>query len=164
MGKTFTLDEEQIAEIEAARKKNRNKQVEKRLAVLILRGQGMRNKAVAEKVGVHEKLASRWMSDYVHKGIGALVDNHYAGNRRNLTIEEEAVLLEPFSKAANAGEVVDTKEIKKAYVEKVGHEIGSGQIYRVLKRQKWRKVMPRSKHPKAAKQEVIDVAKNKINF
>jgi hypothetical protein len=24
--------------------------------------------------------------------------------------------------------------------------------------------MPRSKHPKAAKQEVIEIAKNKINF
>lgn len=46
-----------------------------------------------------------------------------------------------------------------AYEERVGHSIGSSQIYRVLERHGWRKVMPRSKHPKKASEEVIAISK-----
>jgi len=42
---------------------------------------------------------------------------------------------------------------------KVGHRISSGQIYRVLHRHDWRKVMPRSRHPKKASEEVIATSK-----
>jgi transposase len=156
MGKTYKLTEEQLAEIETASKKNRDKQVDKRLQVLLLRGHGMKNVEAAEKVGVHKNVASRWMSEYIHDGLGALVDNHYTSHRHNLTFEEETEFLKPYLELANAGKIVDTRDIKKAYIEKVGHEIGGGQIYRVLKRHKWRKVMPRSKHPKSADEEAVN--------
>jgi transposase len=159
MGKTYELNATQLAEIETASKKSRDKQVDKRLQVLILRGHGMKNIDAAEKVGVHKNVASRWMSAYVKNGLGALVDNHYTSHRHNLSFEEEAELLKPFLELAEAGKIVDTKEIKKAYIEKVGHEIGGGQIYRVLKRHKWRKVMPRSKHPKSADEEAVNASK-----
>ena len=85
--------------------------------------------------------------------------NHYHGNRRNLTVAEEAAILRPFQERAEAGQMVDVREIKAAYEAAVGHEIGSGQIYFVLKRHKWRKVMPRSRHPKKASEEVIETSK-----
>jgi len=44
----------------------------------------------------------------------------------------------------------------------VGHSIGGSPIYRLLKRHGYKKVMPRSRHPKKAKQEVIETSK-KIN-
>ena len=49
--------------------------------------------------------------------------------------------------------------MKAAYIEKVGHSIGGSQIYRMLKRHGWRKVMPRSKHPKKANEEAIEASK-----
>ena len=46
---TFTLEETQ--EIKAARKKNRDKNVEKRLAALEMRAEGKQNKEIREKTG-----------------------------------------------------------------------------------------------------------------
>ena len=76
-----------------------------------------------------------------------------------MTIEEEAAFLEPYRKKAENGQIVSVAEIKAAYEQAVGHTIGRGQIYRVLHRQGWRKVMPRSKHPKKASEEVIETSK-----
>ena len=50
-------------------------------------------------------------------------------------------------------------DIKKKYEDKVDHKISSGQIYRVLKRHEWRKVMPRARHPKSAGPEAIEASK-----
>ena len=60
---------------------------------------------------------------------------------------------------AEAGHIVEISKIKAAYVEKVGHSIGNGQIYCVLKRHGWRKVMPRSQHPQKASDEAIEASK-----
>ena len=72
----------------------------------------------------------------------------FKGNRRNMSYEEEEELLTPFMAKAEAGMMVDVAEIEKVYVEKVGHTIGSGQIYYVLKRHGWRKVLPRRRNPR----------------
>ena len=65
-----------------------------------------------------------------------------------MSYEEESALLEAFQKEAETGRIVEVSEIKAAYQEAVGHSIGTAQIYYILRRHKWRKVMPRSKHPK----------------
>jgi hypothetical protein len=94
-------------------------------------------------------------------GLGAIVDNHYRGNHRNTSIEEEKRLLEPFMDAAKAGQIVEVRDILRAYEEALGRtfEKDHGRIYRVLDRHGWRKVMPRSKHPKQASPEAIDASK-----
>lgn len=76
-----------------------------------------------------------------------------------MSFQEEEALLEPFMAQAEKGQMLDTAELEKRYEEAVGHRIGSGQIYRVLKRHDWRKVMPRSKHPRKASEEVIETSK-----
>ena len=65
-----------------------------------------------------------------------------------MTYEEEEEILSQFEEKANKGQMIVVSEIKAAYEEKVGHSIGGSQIYYVLQRHGWRKVMPRSKHPK----------------
>ena len=76
-----------------------------------------------------------------------------------MTAEEEAALLEPFEEKAEKGQIVEVSEIKARYVQAVGHSIGGSQIYYVLRRQGWRKVMPRSQHPKETNEEVIETSK-----
>ena len=76
-----------------------------------------------------------------------------------MSFEEEAAILEPFKKEAEAGKMVDVSDIEDAYRQAVGHSIGTSQIYYVLKRHGWRKVMPRSRHPKKADEEVIETSK-----
>lgn len=72
-----------------------------------------------------------------------------------MSIEEEAEILEQFRQRAEKGQMLDIREIENAYQEKVDHRIGNAQIYRVLNRHGWRKIMPRSQHPKKASGEVI---------
>ena len=76
-----------------------------------------------------------------------------------MSVEEETLLLEPFREKAEKGEIVEVSEIKFSYEQVVGHRTGGSQIYYVLRRHGWRKVMPRSKHPKKASEEVIETSK-----
>ena len=76
-----------------------------------------------------------------------------------MSIEEEAQFLEQFREKAEEGQVLDIHEIRAAYEKEAGHSIGCAQVYRVLHRHGWRKVMPRSKHPKRASEEVIETSK-----
>lgn len=154
---TFTSEEKQ--EIKAAREKNRDKNVEKRLEVLELRAEGLRNKEISEKTGFHTQYITVLVSRYKANGLSSITENHYHGNRRNLSYEEEAAVLEPFRQAARAGKMVSVRDIETAYQEAVGHSIGTGQIYYVLRRHGWRKIMPRSRHPKKASEEAIETSK-----
>lgn len=155
----YEITNEQRAEIETARRTNKNKRVENRLRVLCLRAEGKSLAEIALATEFSRSYVNRLIANYCQNGLSAIVDNHYTGNRRNMSMEEEAKLLDAFRQRAEAGEVVDTREIKAAYEEKVGHSIGSGQIYYVLRRHGWRKIMPRSKHPNKASEEVIETSK-----
>ena len=77
-------------------------------------------------------------------------------------MRKKKTVLAPFKAEAEAGQMIEVSKIKAAYEEKVGHKIGNGQIYYILKRQGWRKVMPRSQHPNKASEEAIDASK-KLN-
>ena len=123
-------------------------------------GKGVKRAEIALITGYNIGYIPKLIARYRDGGLEAIVGNHYHGNRRNLTVAEEAAILRPFQERAEAGQMVDVREIKAAYEAAVGHEIGSGQIYFVLKRHKWRKVMPRSRHPKKASEEVIETSKN----
>ena len=159
MVKKYNITAEQKAELEEARKGNRDKNVERRLKALILRANGSTNEQVGEICDYHPSYVSELVSKYCGNGLAAIVENHYPGNRRNMSFAEEEAFLEPFRKAAEAGQIVEVGAIKAAYEEKVGHNIGGSQIYYVLARHGWRKLMPRSKHPNKASDEVIDTSK-----
>lgn len=55
--------------------------------------------------------------------------------------------------------MIEVCKIKAAYIEKVGHSIGNGQVYYMLKKRGWRKIMPRSQHPNKASEEAIEASK-----
>ena len=157
----YQISKEQMAEIEKARTKNKDKNVEKRLKALLLHAEGKRRGEIAEQTGFAKTYISELVSKYCKKGIETVVENHYPGNHRNLSIAEEETLLEPFKKAAAAGQIVEVNEIKRAYEKAIGRSLENhhGQIYNVLHRHGWRKVMPRSKHPNKASEEAIEASK-----
>ena len=159
MATRYQFSKEEIEQIRNVRKANKNKQVERRLRVLEMMVKGYKNKDIAEVTGYHEVYLKKLISKYRKGGLEALTENHYHGNHRNLSYEEESALLDTFSELATAGQMIHTIDIKVAYEKAVGHSIGSGQIYFVLKRHHWRKVMPRSQHPKKASDEAIDASK-----
>ena len=161
MANRYHINEEQISELEKNRKKNKNKNIEKRLKALLLYAQGKKRAEIAQETGFVTSYISELVSKYCNKGISAIIDNHYRGNHRNLSYAEEEALLKPFREAAEAGQIVDVKEIKIAYEKKLGRSIDKqhGLIYYVLHRHGWRKVMPRSKHPNKASEEAIEASK-----
>lgn len=159
MPRKYQISENQTQEIAKARKVNTDKKVDKRLWAVQLRGEGIKNSKIAEKLDTSEKVVSRWVSAYCNGGIEALMRGKFGGNRRNMSLEDEKQFLAEFEARANIGQLVEIGEIKQAYEKLVGHRIGGGQIYRVLHRHNWRKVMPRSKHPKKASDEAIDASK-----
>ena len=119
----------------------------------------MKAKEVSQATGFHAAYVTTLVAIYREKGLEYISGNHYGGNRRNMSFEEEATILAPFKERAEKGELVETSEIKMAYQKAVGHSIGTSQIYYVLHRHGWRKVMPRSRHPQKADEEVIETSK-----
>ena len=159
MIEVYRYTEEDKAIIAAARKANKDKRAEKRLHALELRAAGKSAVEVAAATGFHAAYITQLTAKYRTGGIEAISGNHYGGNHRNMSMEEEAALLEPYREKADQGQIVEVSQIKASYEQAVGHAIGGSQIYYVLHRNGWRKVMPRSKHPKKASEEVIAASK-----
>ena len=139
MTRKYTFTTKDLEIIKEARKKNKDKRAEVRLQVLELRAEGKRSKEIAEIVGVSAPYVSQLVAKYFAGGIEAIAGNHYGGNRRNMSVEEEEAILKPFYERAEKGEIIEVSEIKQAYQEKVDHKISSGQIYLVLRRHGWKK-------------------------
>ena len=140
----YVFTEEQIEELTNAAKVNKRKDVDRRLRALLMRAKGNTLAEIAQATGYSFSNITKLVRMYRTDGLAVIVENHYGGNHRNMSYEEEAALLKPFEKKAEAGQMVEISEIKAAYQEAVGHPVGTSQIYYVLHRHKWRKVMPRS--------------------
>jgi len=163
MGKRMRFSEEQVAEMEAAQEKNKNKNVDRRLQALLMYARGAKSEEIRQRTGYSQNHIYDIAAQYREQGLGALAENHYPGNHRNMSREEEGRFLKQYAEKAAAGEMVDVREIKADYAEKVGRESRRhGHIYTLLERRDWRKVMPRSKHPNQASEEEQGLAKNKI--
>lgn len=161
MSKRYQISEEQIAELKTLRKSNKNKNVEKRIKALLLHAAGEKREKIAEQTGFVKSYISELVSRYCNKGISVVVGGNYGGNNRNMSFDQEEALLEPFKQAAEAGQIVEVSAIKHAYENAIGRSLDNehGLIYYVLRRHGWRKVMPRSKHPNKASEEVIEASK-----
>ena len=159
MASNYKFSNEEMAAIKAARRETKDKRADARLKALELRAEGMELSEVSQATGFHAAYVSQLVAKYRDHGLEAISGNHYGGNHRNMSIEEEAAILAPFKARAEKGELVEISEIETAYQQAVGHSIGTSQIYYVLHRHGWRKVMPRSRHPKKASKEVIETSK-----
>ena len=159
MAKKYEISKEKIVELQSARKSNRDKKVDRRLHALILHAEGYTGKKIAEITGYNEKYLYELYKKYLTKGLEGITGNHYGGNHRNMTYEEESKFLAQFINEADDGHITDVSAIKAAYDKRVGHETGHGQIYCVLHRHGWTKKLPRSRHPKSANPEAIEASK-----
>ena len=158
MKKHIITEEEYIAAKEVA-KRNKNKRVDKRLQVILLRYEGKKDIEISERLGYHRQRVSQLCAMFKKVGLEEYARQKYVGNHQSLSDEEECEILKGFEEKAEKGEIVTVQNIKTAFDEKRGKDTGRGYIYMLLKRHGWRKVMPRSKHPKKASDEVIEASK-----
>ena len=159
MPKRNKISLEEVAEIEEVRRQNEDKTIDKWLEVLLLHASGKKRMEIAAKTGYGKQYVTELVGEYRKKGLADFAQKQYKGNRRNMSLSEEAAFLAEYKKLAEQGQIIEVGTMKKAYEGKVGHTIGKGQIYRVLARHGWRKVMPRSKHPNKASAEAIEASK-----
>ena len=100
MASRYKFSEEEIKEIEQARRDNKNKRAEARLKALELRAKGEDAKQVSRATGFHASSVSRLVAKYRDHGLEAISSSHYGGNHRNMSIAEEAAILAPFQERA----------------------------------------------------------------
>lgn len=153
------ITEEEYKELKKLEKANRNKKTDKRLQVIILRYEGKKLYEIAEKLDYSYSWVRQLCTNFKKQGITEYARQKYGGNNQVIDTETEAKIINEFRKKAELGHIVSAVEIKKAFDEYRGKDTGRGYIYEVLKRHKWRMVMPRGKHPKGASNEEIEASK-----
>jgi transposase len=155
----ITISKSEIERIKAEERKNKNKRVDKKLQVLILRYEGKSNREISEKTGYNERYITTLMGQYQKQGLEEFIRIKQTSHRRNLSEADEASVLEDYEQKANEGHELTAAEIRLGLEKALGRKTSGEYVYRVLRRHGWRKVMPRSKHPKAATEEEQDSSK-----
>lgn len=155
----YIFSAEEMEKIVEAKNNTKNKNIYRRLKVLELYAQNATSKEITEKTEYKHRGIYLILDRYIAHGLEYFLSNQYKGNHRNMSLEEEKAFIDGFKERAAKGEIITANEMKQAYIEKVGHNIGSGHIYYILARHEWRKVIPRRRHPKSAKPEEIEASK-----
>ena len=158
----IVIEEDEYNKIVAAEKATQDKQVSRRLKVLMLRHENLSNTEIAERLGLCSVRVSQIVSEYRKQGLDVFMQKKYGGHHRNMSEAEETELLDTFRKRAESGQVVIVREIKAAFDKRLGRDTGRGYIYMLLARHGWRKTVPPSGHKKEG-QEAIDASKNLRN-
>ena len=159
MMKKYEISEEEYEAIKEKEKATRDKKISERLKVLMLIYEGYGIAEIARITGRNKSGIYRLYNRYREQGLTEYARNKHTSHRRILTEAEENEILKEFEKAGEAGQVVTAQDIKRAFDKKIGRDTGEVYIYRLLKRHGWRKVMPRSRHPKAANEEACEASK-----
>lgn len=159
----FKISEEEYGAIKAAEKETKDKRISNRLRVIMMRYEGKKVREIAEVTGMRKNSISQLCRRYREQGLEEFIRKKATSHRYALTEEKEKEILSRFEAAAEAGQEITVREIKAAFDEERGKDTGRGYIYMVLKRHGWRKVMPRSRHPKAANEEACEASKKLSN-
>jgi transposase len=105
---------------------------------------------IATHAGVSVTTVRRVISTYNRFGPAAMETPGTGGRRHQyLTLEQERAFLQPFFARAAKGEIATVAEIQRAFEAAIQHPVHQSSIYRLLHRHAWRKLAPRSFHPKA---------------
>ena len=114
MASRYQFSKEEIKAIQEARNINKDKRAEARRKALELRAKGEKAEDVAKATGFHPAYVTQLVAKYREQGLEAISGNHYGGNHRNMSEEEEAAILAPFKREAEKGKVTGTKEMAEA--------------------------------------------------
>ncbi len=118
---------------------------------------------VAGKIlGISRSTALRYVKYFEEMAQkGQELESKHGGRRRELlSPNEEVEFLRAFEESALKGELVTIAPIVSALEEKLGREISDVNIYNMLKRHNWRKLMPDTRHPKNDPAKLEEFKKN----
>jgi transposase len=109
---------------------------------------------IALHTGVSATTVHRVISRYNRVGPAGIEQSEKGGRHHEyLTVEQEQAFLQPFFARAQRGEIATVEQIHQAFEAQVQHEVHLNSVSRLLHRHGWRKLAPRSRHPKANQEE-----------
>src|SRR5512135_3126004 len=119
----------------------------------------------ADEIALHTAVSAttvhRVISQYNRLGPAAIEQSAKGGrHHQDLTFEQEQAFLQPFFARAERGEIATVEQIQQAFEAQVKQQVHVNTIYRLLHRHGWRKLAPRSRHPKADPEEQEAFQKN----
>ena len=128
----------------------RSKSAFQRLQCLWLRAsQDLATEAIAQAVGLSVSHVRRVWSEYLQGGLAAGQGRPKGGRRhQNLTLAQERAVLVSWQKQARRGGLVQARDIKVDYEQRLGRRVPDSTVCRLLARHQWRRIVPRPKHPK----------------
>ena len=140
-----------ILEITQAMKQSLDSSEYRRIQCVYL---AIHNPDISNKEISHITLFSKSRIKVIHAnyrkgGLAELIDKRGGRHRENMTLQQEQELLVPFEQESKSGTLVVACRIKKAYEQKVGHEVSESTIYRMLDRHGFRKITPYRRHKKS---------------
>lgn len=122
---------------------------------------GLSVEQIAVATGLAPASVRCFHSRFIKQGPGVLRSVGRGGRRRqNLTVEQEAALLEKFFNTAEHGGILEVGKMKSAYEQAVGRKVPRSTVYRMLARHGWRKLAPRPRHPKSDPRAQEEFKKN----
>ncbi len=152
--------DEQKAELINAYIISKDVKEQKRLLGIKLRVcEKYKSNQIAEITGLSSSYIDEIISRYNKQGLDEIKIKKQTGNRRNMSREEEKEFLQTFEKQAIAGQMLIINDVHAAYEKQVGKPVSVSTVYNLMHRNGWRKVMPRSRHPKKANDEAIEAYK-----
>ena len=161
--KRKAFSEEQKADITQGLREKNSPTDERRLLVLQAAEDGEQTTAdLAKTFRLSTSSISHIIGSFRKGGTVGVRSTKLGGNRRNLSKEEEQEFLEKYAGQGEEGRILEVSEIWRAYEEKMGRAVSSCAVYGMLHRNGWRKVMPRSRHPKKASSEAIKGFKKNV--
>lgn len=120
---------------------------------------------IADMVGLKIQTIRNLHSAYLKAG-EAMVYHRDKGGRywSNLSLEEEDDLLAAFEVEGQLGQIVEVNQIQRAYEQRFGWPVANSTVYRLLHRHGWRKLAPRSRHPKGDERRMEGFKKTSPSF
>ena len=111
-------------------------------------------KEIARRMGLSMFTVRDLLEAYNRDGPVA-VDTPGKGQRQRayLSLAEERAFLTPCIEQSRTGQLVTMRQIQAALEQQLGHRVSQSTISRMLRRQHWRKLVPRPKHPNSSKEE-----------
>ncbi len=154
MGYRNTLPEGTAQRLELLLAKTKEAEVLRRVQAIYLRARhGFFPKQIAAITGYSVGTVHNLHSRYLKEGDRIFNLGRSGGrNAAHMTPSEERAFLEPFTGAGDAGAILEVGPIHKAHCAALGRDIPLSTTYRLLHRHGWRKIQPRSRHPKADKE------------
>lgn len=161
MKTTYKTSIRESKEIREKMKTTKDKNVYRRMEVIALLGEGKSPIEVAEITKYHEKYVRTLGCEFHKKGLESFaIAGRKGGNHRLMNSKEAENFFKKFKEKAEKGQIITIEEISNAFDKETGKQHKSlSTVYYFMHSHGWRKIMPRSKHPKKASDEAIEASK-----